>query len=118
MIIAFFIGSLLGGAVSGLPFNMIGFDLGQLIACVVCKVLTVSVFVPIYVVMSVCAKQKLWLSMVLSFMVGMFLFMMIPMLTPLNASLMNIILCLAGGAIFCVGLGAVSRLVLDKTSLV
>ena len=118
MILAFFIGSLLGGAISGLSFEMVGFGVGNLIMSVLAKVILVSVFVPIYLIMSVVAKQKLWLSLVLSFMVGMFLFMMIPMLTPLNATIMNVLLCLAGGVLFGAGLGAISNIVLKKTSLV
>ncbi len=117
MILAFFIGSMLGGAISGLPFNMDGFDTGNVVMCVLSKMLIVSVFVPIYLIMSVAAKQKLWLSLILSFMAGMFLFMMIPMLTPLNSTIMNVAMCLAGGLLFSVSLGAVSNTVLKKTSL-
>ena len=51
-------------------------------------------------------------------MVSMFLFMMIPMLTPLNASVLHVILCAAGGALFGVGLGVVSSRILTKTTLV
>lgn len=118
MILAFFIGTMLGGAIAGLPFDMEGFGAGNAVLCVLSKMLVVAVFVPIYITMSVIGKQKLWLSLVLSLMVGMFLFMMIPMLTPLNAAIMNVILCIAGGALFSVGLGAVSSAVLKKTSLV
>ena len=118
MVLAFFIGSLIGGAVSGLPFDMVGFNAGNLIMCVLSKMLLVSVFVPIYLIMSVAAKEKLWLSIILSMMVGMFLFMMIPMLTPLNATFVNVLLCALGGAGFGVGLGAISNLVLKKTALV
>ena len=56
--------------------------------------------------------------MLLSFMCGMFLFMMIPMLTPLNAGFGNVCICLVGGALFGWGLGAVSNLILKKTSLI
>ena len=118
MILAFFIGSMIGGAISGLPFDMVGFGAWELIMCILSKMILAAVFVPIYLVMSVVAKQRLWLSMLLSLMVGMFLFMMIPMLTPLNSGAMNVILCIAGGAMFSVGLGAVSNLILNKTSLV
>ncbi len=118
MILAFFVGSMLGGAIAGLPFTMEGFNAGNIIMCLLSKMVLVSCFVPIYLVMSVAAKQKTWLSLCLSFMVGMFMFMMIPMVTPLNSTLMNVILCLAGGAIFSFGLGAVSNQVLKKTSLV
>ena len=48
---------------------------------------------------------------------GMFLFMMIPMITPLDAGIMNVILCLAGGVLFSFGVGVVSRQVLRKSDL-
>ena len=118
MILAFFVGSLVGGAVSGLSFEMIGFNAGNLVLCVLSKMVLVSVFVPIYLIMSVVAKQKLWMSILLSMMVGMFLFMMIPMLTPLNATLGNALICAVGGVGFGFGLGAISNLILKKTSLV
>lgn len=118
MVFAFFIGSLIGGAVAGLPFEMVGFSAANLVMCILSKMLLVSVFVPIYLVMSVCAKEKLWLSILLSMAVGMFLFMMIPMLTPLNATPFNLLLCILGGVGIGFGLGAVSNLVLNKTSLV
>ncbi len=118
MLLAFFIGSLIGGAVSGLSFEMVGFNALNLVWCILSKMVLVSVFVPIYLIMSVVAKQRLWLSILLSMMVGMFLFMMIPMLTPLNSTALNPLLCMAGGVGFSFGLGAVSNLVLKKTSLV
>ncbi len=118
MILAFFVGSLVGGAGSGLSFEMVGFNALNLVWCILSKMVFVSVFVPIYLIMSVCAKQKLWLSILLSMMVGMFLFMMIPMLTPLNAGLGNVLICAVGGVGFGFGLGAISNLVLKKTSLV
>ena len=118
MVLAFFIGSLVGGAVSGLSFEMVGFNALNLVGCILSKMVLVSVFVPIYLIMSVVAKQKLWMSILLSMMVGMFLFMMIPMLTPLNATLGNALICAVGGVGFGFGLGAISNLVLKKTSLV
>ena len=118
MILAFFIGSILGGAISGLPFDMAGFGTSGIIMCLLSKILLIGAFVPIYLLWSVAAKQKLWLSLVGSFMVGMFLFMMIPMMTPLNATILNVVLCLAGGVLFSIGLGAISNIVLRKTSLV
>ena len=118
MILAFFVGSLVGGAVSGISFEMVGFNAMNLVWCILSKMVLVSVFVPIYLIMSVVAKQKLWMSILLSMMVGMFLFMMIPMLTPLNATLGNVLICVVGGVGFCFGLGAISNAVLKKTSLV
>lgn len=118
MLLAFFVGAMLGGAISGLPFDTGVAGVNGIIMCMLSKLLLVAVFVPIYVLMSVVAKQKLWLSLVGSLMVGMLFFMMIPMLTPLDASIMNVVLCLAGGVLFSVGLGAISNTMLKKTSLV
>lgn len=118
MLLAFFGGTLIGGAVSGVSFAMEGFDIAQLCLCLLSKLILASVFVPIYVLMSVIAKSRLWMSLLLSLMTGMFLFMMIPTVSPLNASLLHPILCLAGGVGFGFGLGAVSNLVLKKTALV
>ena len=117
-VLAFFIGTLLGGAIAGLPFEMVGFDAGNLMMCLMAKMLLIWVFVPIYLLMSVIAKQKAWLSILLSLMVGMFLFMMIPMLSPLNATTMNVLLCVVGGIVIGTGFGAISNQVLKKTSLV
>ncbi len=118
MILAFFVGSLVGGAVSVLSFEMVDFNALNLVWCILSKMVLVSVFVPIYLIMSVCAKQKLWMSILLSMMVGMFLFMMIPMLTPLNSTIGNVLICAVGGIGFGFGLGAISNLVLKKTGLV
>ncbi len=118
MILAFFIGAMLGGAIGGLPFTMEGFNVGNLIACLFAKIFLVAVFVAIFFTFAVVAKQRTWLSILLSCGVGAFLFMMIPMMTPLNANFIHVIMTLAGGAIFAVGLVAVSNVILNKTSLV
>ena len=114
MVLAFFAGLLAGGAIAGLPYDMAGFTPGSLTLCLVCKVLLIAIFVALYLLWSVIAKQKLWLSLVGSMMTGMLLFMMIPMLTPLDATLMNVLLCAAGGALLCGGLGFASGRVLEK----
>lgn len=117
MILAFWVGAMLGGAISGLPFDTGVAGVTGIIMCMLSKMLLIAVFVPIYLLMSVVAKQKLWMSLVGSLMVGMLFFMMIPMLTPLDSTIMNVVLCLAGGALFSVGFGAISNQVLRKTSL-
>lgn len=118
MILLFFTGSMLGGAIAGLPFDPGIAGVDGVVMCLISKILLTAVFVPIYLVMSVAAKSRTWLSMMISLGTGMLLFMMIPALTPLNANIMNVILCLAGGAVFSFGLGAVSNLILKKASLV
>lgn len=117
MLLGFFIGTLLGGAIAGLPFEMNGFGITGLIMCMLSKLLLVAVFVPIYLLMAVIAKEKTWLSIILSMMTGMLLFMMIPALTPLDSTMMNVVLCLAGGVLFSIGMGVISNAILKKKSI-
>lgn len=75
-------------------------------------------FVSIFTVISVAAKQRAWLSVCGSLGGGMLLFMMVSMITPLNSTIINVILCMVGGVLFAFGLGALGNLILKKTSLV
>jgi len=118
MLIAYFIGSMLGGAISGLSFDLHGLNAGNIAMCMLAKVFLMLVFVSIFTLISVAAKQKAWLAICGSLGGGMLLFMMVSMITPLGSTFMNVILCLAGGTLFAVGLGAASKAVLKKTSLV
>lgn len=118
MLIAYFIGAMLGGAVSGLSFDLGTLSGANILMCMLAKIFLMFVFNPIFVLISVAAKQKAWLSICGSLGGGMLLFMMVPMITPLSSTMMNVLLCLAGGALFGLGLGAASNRVLSKTSLV
>lgn len=119
MILAYFAGSLIGGAIVSLPFSLseLGLNMFNIILCVLSKVFVVLVFVPIFVVMSIVGKQRAWLSMILAFGVSMLLFTMIPMITPLDQTIFNFILCVVGGILFSIGLGIISNIVLKKTNI-
>ncbi len=118
MILAFVIGSLIGGAVSIISFEMEGFNAFNLVCSVLAKLLLVGIFVSIFLIMSVIAKQKTWLSICLSLGLGMFLFMMISIVSPLDAGVGHVMISLIGSLIFAIGMGAISNLILKKTSLV
>lgn len=118
LLIAFFIGAMLGGKIAGLSFDLEGVKATNILMCMLAKVFLVLVFVSIYLVMSVVGKQKLWMSMLLALGASMLLFTMVPMITPLDANALNVILCLVGGIIFAIGIGAISNIVLKKSSLV
>ena len=117
-LMAFFIGAALGGGIAGLPFDLGAAGIGGLIMCMLAKISLMAVFAAIAVPVSVFAKQRAWLSVLLYLFGGMLLFMMIPMMSPLNAGVMHVGLCLAGGALFAAGIGAVSGMVLSKTDLI
>ena len=118
MLIAYLIGSIIGGAISGLSFDLHGLSAGNIAMCMIAKIFLMLVFVSIFTLISVAAKQKAWLSICGSFGGGMLLFMMVSMITPLSSTIINVVLCAAGGALFAFGLGAISKEVLKKTSLV
>lgn len=119
MLICYFAGGMLGGAISGLSFALEGgIGAGNIAMCMIAKIFLVSVFVSIFTVISICARQKTWLALCLSLGGGMLLFMMVPMVTPLASGVLNVVMCLGGGALFSVSFCAIGRAVLRSVSLV
>ncbi len=118
MMLAFFAGAMLGGAISGLPFDTGAAGTLGAVMCMLSRLCLVAVFVPIYVLMSAVGRQKTWLALVGSLCVGMLFFTIVPMMAPLDASAANFAMCLVGGALFSAGIGAVSTRILGHVSLV
>ena len=117
MLAAFFVGALLGGKLAGLSFAMDGFGVFNLVCCLLAKALLMGVFVGIYVVCATVAKRRTWMGMLLAFTVGMFMFMVISLVTPLDATPMHVLLCAAGAAIFGAGLAGAATQVLERTDI-
>ena len=117
-LMAFFAGTLLGGSFAGLSFELGAAGTGGLVMCMLAKIFLMAVFVAIFLLMSVLGRQRAWLSICLSLFGGMLLFMMVPMMTPLDSGVGNVGMCLAGGVIFAASIGVVSKLVLSKSNLV
>lgn len=118
MLIAFFMGAMIGGAIAGLPFILDGVTIINVVMCMLSKILLIAIFTSIYILASVIAKNKLWLSLLIAFGISMLMFTMIPIITPLNSTFVNVILCLVGSCLFSLGFGWGSKVILDKTSLV
>lgn len=118
MLVAYFIGAMLGGKFAGLSFGLGTLTAGNIASCMLAKIFLMLVFISIFVLVSVAAKQRAWLAIVGSLGGGMLLFTMVSLITPLSSTLMNVVLCLAGGVLFATGLGAASNAVLKKTRLV
>lgn len=117
MLVLYFAGAVLGGAICGLSFDLGSLTAGNMVMCMASKVFLMPVFVSIFVTISVAAKQRAWLSICGSLGGGMILFMMVGMVTPLNATMMNVVLCLGGGLIFDLGLGMIGNLILKKRDI-
>lgn len=117
-LLAFLFGGILGGSFAGLSFALGAAGISGLVMSMLAKIFLMGVFVAIFLLMCVIARHRAWMSILLSLFGGMLLFMMIPMLTPLDSGVINVGMCLAGGAIFSVAIGAVSNVVLKRSSLV
>ena len=117
LLICFIIGSLIGGKIANLSFDYGEAGAMGVILCMVSKIFMVGVFVPLFLAVSVAGKSKLWISLMGALFASMLLYTMVPMIAPLNAGIMNVILCFAGGITFSFGLGALSNLILKKTSV-
>lgn len=118
MLIAYFTGAMFGGAVSGLSFKLAALTIGNIVMCMIAKIFLMPVFIAIFVAVSVAAKQKAWLALCGSLGAGMLLFMIVPVITPLESTMINVIICFAGGVLSAIGFGAISNQILKKTSLV
>ncbi|MBE5764685.1 MAG: hypothetical protein E7339_03675 [Clostridiales bacterium] len=118
MIIAYFLGSVLGGAIAGLSFELHGLTAGNILSCIIAKICLMPLFVSVFTLISVASKQKAWLAICGSLGGGMLLFMTVSIVTPLSSTIINALLCLAGSALFALGLGAISKLILKNTSMV
>lgn len=118
MILAWLVGAIIGGAISGLSFDLGVAGITGLVMCLIAKIFLMAVFIAIFLFMSVIAKQRLWMSIVGSLMIGMLLFMMIPILTPLDSNITNVLICFIGGILFNVIFGLISNKILKKTDLV
>ena len=116
-LLAFFVGTVLGGSFAGLSFDLGATGISGLVMCMLAKIFLMAVFVAIFLLMSVFGRQRAWLSICLSLFGGMLLFMMVPMMTPLDSGVGNVGMCLAGGALFAAAIGAASKLVLSKSNL-
>ena len=118
MLIVYLVGAILGGAISGLSFDLHGLNAGNILMCILAKIFLMPVFVSIFTLISIAVKQRTWLAICASLGAGMLLFMMVSIITPLHSGIINGFLCLAGGMCFSFGLGSISKLILKKTALV
>lgn len=117
MLIAFFIGAILGGLFSNVSFDLMGVSVSNVIMCMLTKIFIVGIFIPIFLVMSIVGKQKLWLSLVCSLGVSMLLFTMVPMISPLDATFINVLLSGVGAILFSIGIGFISNYLLKKRNI-
>ncbi len=118
LFLAFLTGSLMGGKIAGLSFAMNGFTAFNLLMSMLSKLFIIPMFVSVFMITASIARKRLWLSLCLSFTIGMLFFMIVPMMTGLTASVLSTLMCLAGGVLFSLWFGVISNGILSKVDLV
>lgn len=118
MTVAFLIGAILGGIFGSVPFTMEGFGAFELVTCMLAKITINLALVALFLIAASIAKSKMWLSILLSMAACMLIFNVIPAVAPLDATPIHVAVCLGCGLLASFGFGAISNLILKKTSLV
>ena len=117
MILSYFLVTVIVGAITGKSFDLGAAGIGGLFMCLFSKIALMGLFVPLYLTMAVLFKQKLWMTIITSFAVGILFYPVASMAVPLNSSFITLIMCIVASAIAFIGIGAVSSLILNKRDL-
>ena len=117
MVVAYVIGACVAGVIAGKSFALGDGGALGLALCILSKAALMGLFVPLYVAVAVFFKQHLWLTLTGAFMVGILFYPVAMMSAPLNSTLLNLLLCLVGGALFGLAFGAAGTMFLRKRDL-
>ena len=113
MIITYIIGAVISGLITGKAFDV---NTGGLVMCLTSKMLLMAVFCSLFLGIAVFFRNKLWLTIIFTFLLGMMLYPAASIAT-LGSTAVTILICLAAGAIGAFAFGAVSTLILKKRDL-
>ena len=114
MIAAYVFGAVVAGIITGKSFDV---NAGGLILCLMSKVFLMGVFCSLFLGIAVFFRQKLWLTIVFTFLLGMMLYPAASVAT-LGSTVFIAAAALAAGVIGAMGFGAVSTLFLKRRDLV
>lgn len=113
MIITYFLGAVIAGLFTGKTFDV---NVGGLIMCLVSKMFLMGIFCALFLAISVFFRDKLWLTIVFTFLFGM-MFYPAASVATLNSTGITMLLSLIAGVIGTVAIGAVSTVILKKRDL-
>lgn len=117
MVLSYFTVTIIVGALTGKSFDLGAAGAGGLILCLLSKIALMGLFVPLYLTMAVLFKQKLWVTIIATFAVGILFYPVASLAVPLNASFLTLIMCVLAAGIAFIGIGSVSTLILNKRDL-
>ncbi|WP_326974514.1 ABC transporter permease [Caproicibacter sp. BJN0012] len=114
MIITYLLGTVIAGLITGKAFDV---NLGGLIMCLISKIFLMGIFCALFLGVAVFFRDKLWLTIVFTFLFGM-MFYPAASVATLNSTGITVLASLMAGIIGAVAIGAVSAFILKKRDLV
>ncbi len=113
MIITYILGTIISGLIMGVSFKV---GILGLVSCLLSKALLMAIFSSLFVAIAVFFKQKLWITIVFTFLFGMMLYPL-GSIANLSANFSTVLIALVLGAIGAILIGSISSLILNKRDL-
>jgi hypothetical protein len=113
MIIAYLFGSVIAGVITGKAFDV---NISGLLLCLVSKVFLMGIFCSLFLCIAVFFRNRLWLTIVFTFLFGMMLYPAASVAT-LNSTVITTLISLLAGVIGAVTIGVVSGFILNHRDL-
>jgi len=113
MIVTYVFGTVIAGLLTGKAFDV---NVGGLILCLMAKALLMGVFCSLFLSIAVFFRDKLWLTICFTFLLGM-MFYPAASVATLNSTVITVLISLVAGTVGAVAFGAVSNLFLRKRDL-
>jgi hypothetical protein len=113
MIIAYLFGAIIAGVITGKSFDV---NVGGLLLCVISKMFLMGVFCSLFLAVSVFFRNRLWLTIIFTFLLGM-MFYPAASIATLNSTVTTTLITLIAGVIGAVAIGSVSTFILNHRDL-
>jgi hypothetical protein len=113
MILAYIFGAVVSGIITGKSFDV---NVSGLIMCVISKMFLMGVFCSLFLGVAVFFRNRLWLTIVFTFLLGMMLYPAASVAT-LGSTIVTALISLIAGIIGAVAIGTVSRFILNHRDL-
>jgi hypothetical protein len=113
MIVAYVFGAVIAGLITGKSFDV---NAGGLILCLFSKLFLMGIFCSLFLCVAVFFRNRLWLTIVFTFLFGMILYPAASVAT-LNSTVITALMTLAAGVIGAIAIGGVSSFILKRRDL-
>ena len=113
MIVTYVLGTVIAGLLTGKAFDV---NVSGLILCLSSKLFLMGIFCSLFLGIAVFFRNRLWLTIVFTFLFGM-MFYPAASIATLNSTALTVLLTLVAGVIGTIGFGTVSTLFLKRRDL-